>query len=238
MTGADLTILTAAFFKTAEPIHRLAESCARFGATLVPYGVGESFTSWREAKIDRLAAEVEKVRTPLVMYADGQDTFLVSSPDAIVAQFEAMDRGAGVVVAGERNPFPECPNWDVFTSGRTPDYPFVFPNAGVFIGRTEAVRSLLEEMRAMGLGANDQAYWQSIPDRYVVDRAGAICACLSDDGIGDGQTWRWTDIDGRAYLARSIFSNHLLPTRILHFNGGNKEERMAPVWAEWRSRFG
>lgn len=217
------SILTACYFKDEGPIWRLRESCDYYGVKLIPYGVGETFSNWRQAKIDGMRSALESVTEDVVMYVDGQDAWILGGESDILYRW----RYRQVVLAAERNPFPATQ--EAFRRfGRISDL-WKYPNCGGIIGTPEDLKDCLDVLIRMDLGGNDQAYWMSAPFQFNLDTRCRLFQCMSDDSVGAGLRWEGS----------RLVNEHTGTTpKVLHFNGGNKEDRMVPVWDEWKARRG
>lgn len=239
----NFTVVSACFYPDTKPAWRLIKSCEQRGIPLHLYGVGETFQSWWDAKVVRLIEELKRLPHEYVMYTDAADTWCVST---LFPHW--CPREDGVLVSGERSCFPP----GMVLSNRLPTrcYPeprcpyerewkgnLPFPCAGQFTGKRDAVISALESLRRIPEHeTNDQASWiHGMVNGYV-------------DAKVDVWGWYFHTMDGprkdfaiepryggKGFELWVKYGNTKTMVQWLHFNGGNKEERMEEYRELWPS---
>ncbi len=240
MTGPtpdSIYVTTACFYPTEQPIWRLRKSCEHFGIPLHPYGVGETFVSWRHAKNVRLVEELETIkdRYAYAIYTDGADTWFLDGLERIWEQFEMMlyaleyyGKTVQTIVSGETECYPcaELHNWFPKDGGI-----YRFPNAGQFFGKTEFLIDKLREIDDAYKKLddyNDQSYWlrafaDGRMDDVVIDTRATLFHTMSSLGM----EFTAETVGNRIYV--TDLHAWYAPCAI-HFNGGGKEERMQEWW--------
>lgn len=207
----NLQVISACFYADVSPARRLIQSCQRFGLPLHLYGVGEPCKSWFDAKVTRLIQELEKLDADVVLYTDAADSFLVAPlPDIDCVE-----------ISGERNCWPDGTLSRLFDFGRN-SVTYKYPNAGGFCGPRLGV---IENLSALPeVSENDQECWH----HAYRDHCGVYAAI-----DGDAEIFQTMDgeILGGTLAKRSdgrLVNLYTMTTpSIVHFNGGNKEARMA-----------
>ena len=147
-------VTTACFYPTEQPIWRLRKSCDHFGIPLHPYGVGETFVSWRHAKVVRLIQELERLglrsdrRYTHVLYTDGADTWFLDDLRRFCDDWWlnfCHEEDNMAVVSGETECYPLGELHDKIPES---EGPYRYPNAGQFFGRIPFLIDKLREIDA------------------------------------------------------------------------------------------
>jgi len=195
-----MIVLTPCYYPDTKPIHYLVDSCKKFTLNLQPYGVGEKFTGFWDAKVRDLRYALSRVKDEYTLFVDGVDSFAAAGEKAIMEAYErvAAPRKSQLVFSGDaclyplRRLHPEflgCAHrWGrgEFGGGA----PFPFPCAGAFMGKTQYILEQVDELirfRAMTemperWMENDQAWWSlALAKRavwYTIDYRGQFMLSL------------------------------------------------------------
>jgi hypothetical protein len=206
----------------------LRASAARQGIALTVFGVGETCATSYERKAVRFKADVEAQagRYDYVLYTDASDSVFLGPLPELFEKYRASR--AALLLSAEVTcwPFPELAE-DFFERGR-----FRFPNAGGFIGRTDALLDGLGRLLRLAAGA---PYANHLTSTRVSDQ-GAWSYALAKGAVVAGLDWR-CDVfqttagveDGLLAVEGGRVVNRLTGTRpsVLHFNGSDKRSMPA-----------
>ena len=242
MTPSDICVMTACFYPDESQAWRLSESCRNFGIPLRTYGVGESFTSWRHAKMLSLIDEIKNAKKDFryILYTDANDTWFLNGLDIFIERF--LKIAATVVNDGVVSSYPmavvsgekDCYPFDNLSSVFPDRGPFRYPNAGQFFGDAKYIQKKLTTLEKRYRedplkdssghlhGNNDQGYWlrgfadqAEVMDRTIVDVDAELFQTMSSSKHIDDDFEKWN-------AGHSPVS--------IHFNGGDKEEKMKRYW--------
>lgn len=144
-----MTTPTLATIWTKPGTALLEESCRRWGLPLMVLQRGSSWTSYRFNKVDLLLRDLERTEFEVVLFCDACDVFF-SRATVLEESLAVLDRsGSDIVVSGESNCFPWPKRHRAWYQGTARCR---FPNAGVWIGRRDAV---LGELKLMTESTDD-----------------------------------------------------------------------------------
>ncbi len=132
--------------------HKLAESCVKYGYDLEVLGQGKPFINFRQAKLELLIEELEKLEEEYVMYTDGLDSWFLR-PNILNAY---KKYNADVVVSANRDHYPATKLYEGYPKGKTS---FVYICSSQIIGRRVEVIKTLRTIMTKYEGYTDQEGW-------------------------------------------------------------------------------
>lgn len=173
----SLLVYTAAFYSDHSKTQLLRASCDRLGIELGTYGDGESWPGWIVGKVDRMLAYLRTRNEAIVLYTDGEDSFLRKGWKAIMDGYHSFPHS--VILSGEMDCFPLNEMAHHF-----PDTgPFCYPNSGGIIANRGALIAYLADLQQKYEDSNDQARWIRLaaeyPDQIGIDTQGQFFRTMS-----------------------------------------------------------
>jgi len=142
-----LTILAPAFYPSRDRVRYFLDSAARWGLEPTLYGLGEVFTGWEVTHITRLAAELARVRTPMVLMTDACDALFGADEQTLSDGWDALGRPPIVMGVEEDNKV----------------------NGGGWFAETQALIDALGIVTRETTGGDPQVRWREAIDRGLVD---------------------------------------------------------------------
>ena len=225
--ASDITVAVSCIFNDLDPIWMCAHTAKRFGITLHPYGMGETYRGWVDIKIIQYYQEVLNCKTSHILYTDARDAWFCCGLDEIAAKYNAMGcppllQSAQPDIFGSYGKYYEGIPWDL-------SKPFRYTGVG---GTLCEVKALLEAFQWMlmnyhvgedegGLPNDDVPFWLE----FMRHHPGALkfdheCAIFMNAGSAIEQgMWNILEIkEGRVF-------NKLTGEwpAIIHFNGGSSD---------------
>lgn len=174
---SSLLVYTAAFYPDHSKIHHLRASCDRLGVNLGTYGDGEPWPDWIGGKVHRMLDYLRTRNEAIVLYTDGEDSFLRKGWKAIMDGYHSFPQA--VTLSGEMECFPVEELADYFPVTE----PFRYPNSGGILANRVALIAYLEDLRQRYDDTNDQARWIRFaaehPDWIGIDTQGTFFRTMS-----------------------------------------------------------
>lgn len=213
-----LTVISPAYYDSLSPTLYLSDSCERLGLNLHLFGHGEPWPWLVDAKVIRLAQEIEKIDSEYFLMTDAGDSFILDDEETIMMKFHAS--GASVLVSAEKKCWPNPSLANHYAQVMSP---WRYLNSGGYIGSKAALLSLLRAMRdcprPSWMQAQRSRDWMN--DQFLMSLlfvAGYPIQldthCKIFQCMGDSEHWEFEWRDGRLWNERMT----CYPS-ILHFNG-------------------
>lgn len=214
-----LTVISPAYYDSLSPYLLLSDSCERLGLPLHTYGMGEPWPWLLEAKVVRLAKEIEQIDSEYFLMTDAGDSFILDDEEAIMHKFLKAD--TPVLVSAEKKCWPHTMLADKYPP--SPSH-WRYLNSGGFIGAKKPLLNLLNAMQHITAPSwmhmkrtrdwmNDQflmslLYVEGYP--MQLDTSCSIFQCMGDANEGELE---WRDL---GVLHNNVTESH---PSVLHYNG-------------------
>jgi hypothetical protein len=146
----DVTVCTTYYKKPRGLPTALVRTCSTFKIKLHEFGTGRKFVSFLETKLIPLRDFVSGVKTKYVLFLDGNDTFLVSPLEEIMATYEKLTRGKiPLIISSELKPWPYTYLVEYFNKrwkASGSKSPFRYVDPGLVLGETDTVFRVLDQI--------------------------------------------------------------------------------------------
>lgn len=223
MAASRITVCTTyAKKKQASPF---VASCKKFGIPVQEFGTERMFTTFLETKIRPLLAFARRVKTPLLMFVDGSDAFMVSPLDELLKTYDSMVGSMQSLIIGAERvvwPYPELTQALNATGLDT----------GLVIGRPKRIVEVLETvMEQLPFAKSDfpdrkRAIWEDDVGLWSIAIARGQIACMVDRrcqliaALRNANPDNYTIRNGRLTMKDTGTKPH-----IIHCNGHRSRDR-------------
>ncbi len=221
----NITVCTACYYETREPIWPLGKSCAMYGVNLHTFGLGQKAGTAYEIKVLGLLEFLRGVRTKHVLYLDGADVLWAGGIREIARKYSrALNPGTDQILLGtEIRCWPHGSLKATFIeraerAGRLTR--FIYPAPGMIMGETKAIITALEALK--------ETRKKSLRCRYHDDDMGLWSLAIADGSVNPSLDYRCDVTIPFMATSRKMYELrgkriHCLSTGtmppILHYNG-------------------
>ncbi len=230
----DITVTTPCIYENDKPLWMFLITCQRFGVRPTYYGVGKTYSGWKDIMLDQLMEAARNCPTSHILYTDSRDAFFLSGMDEITEKYNAMScpklmLSSDCVGFGSYQAYYDKVPWDASKH-------FPFFQVG---GKLAEARVLCEAIGWM-LEKSKGGEWRDMPGdnppwwcNFMAERPGELTI---DHNCEIFQTCTTEALVVEGGRIRNTLTNSL--PCILHFNGGFTDQvkgkwyRMEKTWRE------
>lgn len=215
-----LAFITSALYPTRERVHFLDDSCKRQGIELLPHGIGEQFTTWRNMMLYYALPHIKQLHDQgytHVLYMDGVDSLVLASEAEIVCKYAEMG-SPSILFSAQTIRFPPGEIGNFYPS----QGPWRFPNAGQWIAETRYAMEMWDSIaREHDTDENPQGW---VCNSWPIAEAKLDSGCRIFQAIEDRE-------DFIAYAPKRVFNcaTKYYPC-VLHFPGGYADPETGRDW--------